>query len=48
MYTGSGGWRSDALYVPQPYNGESVTEVVVGVPGRDYDGPVINAEPIVP
>ena len=27
-----GGWRSDAIYLPQPYNGNKVREVVVGVP----------------
>jgi hypothetical protein len=36
--SGLGGWRTDALYLPQPWelNGvvDSVVEVVVGVPGR--------------
>ncbi len=33
--SGIGGWRRDALYSPQPWNGgeETVVEVVVGVPG---------------
>ncbi len=28
-----GGWRTDAIYMPQPYNGYKVIEMVVGVPG---------------
>lgn len=32
--SGKGGWRSDALYMPQPYDDDTVVEVVVGVPGR--------------
>lgn len=44
--TGEHGWKADALYVPQPYNGYTVREVVVGVPSRTYAGPVINAEPM--
>ena len=30
-------WRSDAIYVPQPYDGNTVAEVVVGIPGRKYN-----------
>jgi hypothetical protein len=30
-----GGWRADAIYQPQPYNGSTVREVVVGVPNGD-------------
>lgn len=30
---GVGGWRTDALYLPQPYNGSTVREVVVGIGG---------------
>lgn len=30
-----GGWRTDALYMPQPYNDHKVIEMVVGVPGVD-------------
>ena len=40
--TGSDGWLADAVYVPQPYNGDTVAEVVLGVPHRSYPGPVIN------
>ena len=46
--TGEHGWKSDALYVPQPYNQNTVTEVVVGVPSNKYEGPVINAVPMRP
>jgi DNA-binding beta-propeller fold protein YncE len=28
-----GGWRTDAIYMPQPYNQYKVVEMVVGVPG---------------
>ncbi len=33
---GKGGLREDALYIAQPYTGNSVTEVVIGVPSREY------------
>lgn len=33
--TGLGGWRVDALYQPQPYNGATVREVIVGLPNGD-------------
>jgi hypothetical protein len=36
--SGEGGWRSDALYVAQPYGGDLVAEVVVGVPAADWNG----------
>lgn len=39
---GTSYWRSDALYLPQPYNGNEVIEIVVGVPSRTYTGSVIN------
>jgi hypothetical protein len=29
---GFGGWRADAFYQPQPYDGYTVREVVVGLP----------------
>jgi hypothetical protein len=32
---GIGGWRQDALYQPQPYNGYTVREVVVSFPSAD-------------
>ncbi len=35
---GVGGFRLDALYVPQPYNGHTVAEIVIGVPSRSWDG----------
>lgn len=31
---GVGGFRKDALYLPQPYNGNTVIEVIVGIPSR--------------
>jgi len=40
--TGAHGWRSDALYIPRPYGNNTVAEVVVGVPGRGWEGKVIN------
>lgn len=33
--SGIGGWRTDAIYQPQPYGGNTVREVVVGVPDGD-------------
>ena len=34
---GIGPWRDDALYLPQPYDGNTVLEVVIGVPtGRSW------------
>ncbi|MFZ5475985.1 MAG: hypothetical protein ACOZNI_04360 [Myxococcota bacterium] len=32
---GVGGWRTDTLYQPQPYNGSTVREVVLGVGSGD-------------
>ena len=40
---GVGGFREDALYVPMPYNGNTVKEIVVGVPRRDWAGIALNA-----
>jgi len=40
---GANGWLMDAIYVPQPYNGDTVAEIIVGVPHRSYTGPVVNA-----
>lgn len=34
--SGIGGWRTDALYFPQPYNNYNVGEVVTGVPGLPF------------
>ena len=39
---GKFGFREDALYLPMPYNGHTVMEVVVGIPGREYEGVVLN------
>jgi hypothetical protein len=39
---GIGGWRSDSLYVPLPYNGNQVKEVVVEVPSCTWGGTVHN------
>jgi hypothetical protein len=36
------GFREDALYLPMPYNGNTVMEVVVGIPGREFQGVVLN------
>lgn len=33
--TGINGWRRDAIYQPQPYNGSTVREIVIGVPTGD-------------
>ncbi len=33
--SGLGGWRQDALYLPVPYNGNKVRELVVGVPSGE-------------
>jgi hypothetical protein len=35
--TGEDGWLDDAIYVTQPYNGNTVMEVVIGVPSRHWD-----------
>lgn len=40
--SGVGGWNEFALYLPQPYNGGTVAEVIIDVPYRTYLGPVIN------
>jgi hypothetical protein len=40
-------WRTDAIYVPQPYDGNTVAEIVVGIPARTFNGgvyEVINVE----
>jgi len=42
--SGIGGWREDALYLPQPMNGDTIAEAVIGVPYRTWTGPVINAQ----
>lgn len=33
--SGIGGWRTDAIYLPQPYDGLTVRELVIGVPSAD-------------
>ncbi|MBL4633003.1 MAG: hypothetical protein JKY56_03975 [Kofleriaceae bacterium] len=38
-----GGWRSDAIYLPQSYNDNTVLELVIGVPSSEFAGNVINA-----
>ncbi len=40
--TGEHGWRQDALYFPQPYNGNTVGEIITGVPSRDWNGTALN------
>lgn len=37
-----GGWRSDAIYLPQSYNDNTVLELVIGVPSSEFTGNVIN------
>ncbi|NCG18992.1 MAG: hypothetical protein GWP91_08275 [Rhodobacterales bacterium] len=39
---GIGGWLEAAIYVTQPYNGNQVAELVIGVPSRLWTGTVIN------
>jgi streptogramin lyase len=34
--SGVGGWRADALYLAQPYGGEHLAEVIVGVPAAGW------------
>ena len=36
------GWREDALYLPRPYGGYTVSEVIIGVPRAGWDGEVLN------
>ena len=40
---GVGGWLDDAIYVPQPYNNDTVSELQIGVPRRTFQGTVLNA-----
>ncbi|MEZ4317147.1 MAG: SMP-30/gluconolactonase/LRE family protein [Myxococcota bacterium] len=35
---GTGPWRLDALYIPQPYDNNTVHEIVIGVPAGSYAG----------
>ena len=42
---GVGGFRQDAIYVTQPYDGYRVLELVIGVPSRDWGGTAINVPP---
>jgi len=37
------GWGETAIYVPQPYNGNHVAEIEIGIPYRTWPGTVINA-----
>jgi streptogramin lyase len=39
-------WRTDAIYAAWPYSGHPVTEIVVGIPSREYQGryELVNAE----
>ena len=36
--SGLNGFRVDALYVSQPYNGDTISEAVIGIPGAAWDG----------
>lgn len=40
--SGEDGWREDALYMTMPYSDNQVQEIVVGIPGKDWDGEVLN------
>ncbi len=39
--TGLHGWRADALYLPRFYGGNTIVEVVTGVPGRRMPRPAV-------
>jgi len=41
--SGVDGWREDALYLPMPYNNNTVQEIVTGTYARTWEGEVINA-----
>lgn len=36
--SGIGDWKETALYLPQPFNGDRVLEIDIGVPSRAWDG----------
>ena len=36
LLSGVGGWNHKAIYMPQPYDGNTVLEVVLGVPSGSY------------
>jgi hypothetical protein len=40
--SGIGGWRADALYLPMPYNNNTVQEIVTGTFSRTWEGTIIN------
>ena len=40
--SGIGGWREMSMYLPLPYNGNKVMELGLGVPGKGWEGTVIN------
>ena len=42
--TGLHGWRADALYLPRYYGGNTIVEVVTGVPGRRMPRPALLPE----
>jgi sugar lactone lactonase YvrE len=39
--SGLGDWKDTALYLPQPFNGDRVLEIDIGVPSREWEGVVI-------
>jgi len=42
---GVGGWRHDALYLPESENGKRIKEIVLGVPGaHSWDGEVVGVD----
>jgi hypothetical protein len=42
--TGEDGWDDLALYVPQPYNGNKVARIDLGIPSKHFTGTVLNAD----
>ena len=45
--SGVGGWDDHTMFIPQPYNGDSVAELYLGVPYRTWEGIVINQPPML-
>ncbi len=40
--TGEHGWNLTSLFLPQPYNNNTVTEIDIGVPPWNWDGQALN------
>jgi hypothetical protein len=41
--TGEHGWNGTSLFLPQPYNNNTVTEIDIGIPPWNWEGEVLNA-----